>query len=210
MAIFANFFVREGLVVADDAAATAANIAESEGLFRLGLVSFLMIFLLDVVVAWALHIVFRDTNRDLSRLSAWFRLTYTVLLGVATLFFFQALQLLSGADFLSALGSGPVEAQALVALETFNSAWLIGLAAFGVHLALLGVLVVQAAQTSRALGRLLVIAGVAYLVDTGAHALLGNYADYEGLFTTIVVVPAVIAELWLGLWLFLRGGGHSA
>ena len=36
LAIFANFFVREGLVVAGDAAATFANIAESETLFRAG------------------------------------------------------------------------------------------------------------------------------------------------------------------------------
>lgn len=34
LAIFANFMVREGLVVAGDAAATAANISGSPGLFR--------------------------------------------------------------------------------------------------------------------------------------------------------------------------------
>ena len=32
--VFANLFVREGLVVTDDAQTTAANIGESEGLFR--------------------------------------------------------------------------------------------------------------------------------------------------------------------------------
>ena len=40
LAVFANFFVREGLVVTDDAQATAINIAESNTLFRLGLVAF--------------------------------------------------------------------------------------------------------------------------------------------------------------------------
>ncbi|MBT7430075.1 MAG: DUF4386 domain-containing protein, partial [Ilumatobacter sp.] len=66
LGIFANFFVREGLIVNGDAQATAANIVESEGLFRLGLVSFLVVFVLDVIVAWALYIVFRNANRDVS------------------------------------------------------------------------------------------------------------------------------------------------
>jgi hypothetical protein len=40
LAIFANFFVVEGLVVPGDATATVDNITGSEGLFRSGLVAF--------------------------------------------------------------------------------------------------------------------------------------------------------------------------
>ncbi len=206
LAIFANFFVREGLVVAGDATATAANIAESEGLFRLGLVSFLVIFLLDVVVAWALYIVFRSVNRDLSLLAAWFRIVYTVFLGVAIVFFLQALQLLSGAGFLNAFEAQQVNAQALVALDTFNATWLIGLAGFGLHLILLGYLAITSGYMPRALGFVLAIAGAAYVFDTVAHAMLGNYSDHATLFTAIVAVPSVVAEGWFGLWLLLRGG----
>jgi hypothetical protein len=208
LALFANFFVREGLIVADDAAATAANIVGSEGLFRLGLISFLVIFLLDVVVAWGLYIVFRSANRDLSLLAAWFRIVYTVFLGVAIVFFFQALQLLSGAGFLNAFDVEQVNAQAFVALESFNATWLIGLAGFGIHLIFLGYLSITSGYTPRVLGYVLVIAGVAYVVDTIAHSILGNYTDYAVFFTVIVAVPAVVAEGWFGLWLLLRGGKH--
>lgn len=206
LGLFANFFVRESLIVTDDAAATAANIAESEGLFRLGLVSFLAIFVLDVVIAWALYIVFRDASRDLSLVTAWFRLVYTVFLGVAIVFFFQALQLLSGADFLTAFDSEQVNAQALVALDTFNSTWLIGLVGFGIHLIFLGYLIISSRSAPQALGYVLIAAGTAYVTDTVAHSLLSNYNEYETLFTTIVAVPAVVAEGWFGLWLLLRGG----
>ena len=206
LSLFANFFVREALVVTDDAAATAANILESEGLFRLGMVSFLFIFVLDVVVSWALYIVFRDANRDVSLLAAWFRLVYTVFLGVALVFFFQALQLIGGAEFLTAFNSEQLNAQALVALDTFNSAWLIGLVGFGIHLMFLGYLVLTSRYAPRALGYLLVVAGAAYVTDTAAHSLLGNYTDYETLFLTIVAVPSIIAEGWMGLWLLLRAG----
>lgn len=206
LAVFANFFVREGLVVAGDAEATAANIVESEGLFRLGLLSFLVIFVLDIVVAWALYIVFRSANRDLSLLAAWFRIVYTVFLGVAAIYFFQALQLLGGSAFLETFSAEQLNAQALVALETFNSTWLIGLAGFGIHLVFMGVLVIQSGYAPRALGFVLITAGVAYVVDTGAHSLLANYEDVETLLLVFVAVPSVLAEGWFGLWLLLRAG----
>lgn len=208
LGIFANFFVREGLIVADDAQATAVSITESGGLFRAGMISFLIIFLLDIIVAWALYIVFRPANRDLSLVAAWSRLVYTVFLGVALIYFFQALQLLNGADFLHVFAADQLNAQALVALDTFNSTWLIGLTAFGLHLALLGYLVLRSRYAPKALGYLLIAAGVAYAIDTGAHTLLADYTDYETAFTTMVAVPAVIAEGWFGLWLLLRAGTH--
>ena len=206
LGIFANFFVREGLVVSGDAQATAANIVESEGLFRLGLVSFLVIFVLDVIVAWALYVLFRNTNRDLALLAAWFRIVYTVFLGVAAVFFFQALQLLSGSDFLTAFDGEQLNAQALVALDTFNATWLIGLVGFGIHLMFVGYLVVRSGNAPTALGYALIVAGTGYVVDATANALLGNYDDYESLFLVIVAVPSVIGEGWFGLWLLLEAG----
>lgn len=210
LAIFANFVVREGLVVADDATATAANIAESNGLFRLGLVSFLAIFLIDVVVAWALYIVFRSQHRDLSLVAAWFRLVYTVFLGVAVVFLFQALAFYDSQAVSEALDTAQRNAEALVALDLFNSTWLIGLAAFGVHLIVLGALVNRSKNAPRWLGVVMVLAGVAYLVDTTAHSVLADYNDYATAFTAMVAVPSVVAEGWFGLWLLFRAGKSSA
>ncbi len=206
LGIFANFIVRESLVVTGDAQATAANIAESEGLFRLGMVAFLAIFFLDVIVAWALYIVFRDTNRDLSVLTAWFRIVYTVFLGVALVHFFEALQLLDGTSFLTVIDTPHREAQALAALNAFNSTWLIGLAAFGVHVILLGGMMLRSHGGPKGLGLVLIAAGAAYVIDTLAHTILSNYADYETLFVAAVAVPSIVAEGWFTLWLLLRAG----
>jgi Domain of unknown function (DUF4386) len=204
LAIFANFFVREGLVVTDDAAASAANIADSNTLFRLGLVAFLAIFLIDIVVAWALHIVFRLQHHDLSLVAAWSRLVYTVLLGVAAIFFFQALVFYDSATVAEVMTAAERNAQAYVGLELFNSAWLIGLAAFGLHLIVLGFLVDRSTRTPRRLGLLMMVAGLAYIVDTTAHAVLANYADHADTFLMMVAVPSVVAEGWFGLWLLTR------
>jgi hypothetical protein len=203
LGIFANFFVREGLVVGGDAAESAANILESESLFRWGMVSFLAIFVIDVVVAWALYVLFKRVSQELSLVTAWFRIVYTVFLGVAVIFFYQALQLISGAQFLTVFDTGQLEAQALLALDTFNSTWLIGLLAFGVHLVLLGWLLLKSHAAPRLLGYVLMVAGAAYVADTTAHTLLSNYVDYETVFLAIVAIPAVIAEGWMALWLLL-------
>lgn len=206
LAIFANFFVREGLIESGDAVATAANIADSEGLFRLGVVSFLVTLVLDVAVAWLLYIVFSTVSRDISLVTAWFRLVHAAFLGVALIFFFLVLQLLSGADYLSVLGSDQIDAQVMLYLDGFNYAWLIGLFAFGIHLVFLGYLVLRSSYMPRLLGILLVVAGLAYVTDTIANSVLANYDDYETVFLAIVAVPAVVAELTFTFWLLFKAG----
>jgi hypothetical protein len=206
LGIFGNFVVREGLVDSNDAAATFTNIQDAEALFRAGLVSFLIIFVLDVIVAWALYIVFKAANRQVSLAAAWFRIVYTVFLGVALIFFFLVLTLVSGAEFLNAFDQSQLEAQVALALEAFNYTWLIGLASFGIHLIILGYLLVTSHWAPKALGIVMIIAGTAYLADTLAYSLLPNYADHADVFLVLVAVPSVIGEFAFALWLLLRGG----
>ncbi len=203
LAIFANFVVREGLVDQTDPAATVANIAGSLGLFRMGIVAFLAVFVLDVVIAWALHVVFRAHGRDLSLLTAWMRLVYTVLLGVALVFMFQVSQLVGNADYAAVLGAEQLNAQVMLALESFNATWLVGLAAFGIHLVLLGRLVIRSGLVSKVLGYVLMAAGAAYVLDTVANLTLSSYSDFAPVFLAVVALPSMIGEGWLGLWLLL-------
>ncbi len=196
LAIFANFVVREGLVEQDNAAATVANITESIGLYRLGLVAFLSIFVLDGVIAWALHMVFRNTDRDLSLAAAWFRLIYTALLGVGLVWLFQVPAIVNGPSYLA---SDQIAAQTMLAIESFDSAWQIGLAAFGIHLVLLGVLVVRSGLMPRSLGYILAAAGVAYVIDTVAQGVLGDYDAVAGVLLVIVALPSMVGEGWIGL-----------
>ncbi|MEA2009815.1 MAG: DUF4386 domain-containing protein [Actinomycetota bacterium] len=206
LAIFANFVVREGLIDADNAAATFANIADSEFLFRAGIIAFLAVFIVDVVIAWALYVLFKSVSKELSLLTGWFRLVYTVFLGVALIFLLVVLDLVSGVGYLTAFEPGQLHAQVMLMLNAFNYAWLIGLAGFGIHLMLLGYLMLASGTAPRVLSILLAIAGAAYVFDTVANALLANYAEYETVFLLIVAVPSVVAELWFAVWLLTRGG----
>ena len=206
LALFANFFVLEELIVPGNAAATATNITDSEGIFRVGLASFLVVIVLDVVVAWALYIYFQTVNRELSVLAAWLRLMFAAIFGVALASLFSALQLVSGAGYLRAFETPQLNAQVMSSIDAFNFVWLVALVSFGIHLVVLGYLILRSGFVPKVIGFLLILAGSAYVVDTLANALLSNYEDYETALLLFVAVPAVIGEVAFAVWLLARGG----
>lgn len=116
---------------------------------------------------------------------------------------FQVVQILGGSDFLGALGADQIDSLTMRELASFQSAWLIGLVAFGIHLVLLGWLIVRSGLVSRILGYVLMVAGVAYVLDTAARGLLADYESVSSVFLIAVAVPAMIGEGWLSLWLLL-------
>jgi hypothetical protein len=209
LAIFANFVVLEQVVEPGNAAATLQNLTDSEAMVRLAIAAFIVIFALDVVVAWALFYLFRPAGTAMSRLTAWFRLVYTVFLGVAVVSLFTALQLAGDDRHVESLGSEVRASHAMLAVDAFDAAWLIGLTCFGVHLALLGVMCRRSDVAPSPLGTVLVIAGAAYVFDTFAYSLLATYSDHDAVFGAIVAIPAVVAELALTVWLLGRAGRRS-
>ena len=205
IAILANSFVLESLIIPGDAATTANNIMANELLFRSAIASFMVLVILDVVVAWALYILLKPVNKNLAMLAAWFRVVFATILGIALHNFLSVLQLLSGADYLKVFETEQLEAQAMLFLNAFNYTWLIGLTIFGLHLFILGYLIFQSSYIPKIIGILLVVSSLGYITDSFANFLLPNYADYEALFLLIVAIPAIIGELSLTFWLLLKG-----
>jgi hypothetical protein len=204
LAFFASFFVLQGLIVPDDAAKTVSNILAKGMLFRLGLASFFIVLILDVLVAWALYVFLKPVNQSLSLLAALFRLVYTAIFGVVLLHLSDALQLLQGAAQ-SAMSVEQVQAQVMMSLESFQFGWQIALVFFGCHLLVLGYTVMKSSYVPKVLGILLLVAGFAYTLNGFAHFLLANYADYKNLFLLLVAPSAIIGELSLCFWLLIRG-----
>ena len=93
----------------------------------------------------------------------------------------------------------------MLLLNAFNSTWLIGLVFFVLHLFVLGYLIFKSGYIPRILGVLLIVASLAYLVDSFANILLFNYIIYAEIFLLVVAVPSVIAELSFTFWLLFRG-----
>ena len=199
LAPFAEFSVRQGLIVPGDAATTAQNIMANESLFRIAIYLYLIVAILDVVVAWALYVFLKPINQSLSLLTAWFRVVYAAILAIVLLNFVIALQLLSGADYLTVFETGQLQAQMMVFLSAFDYGWQIGLAIFGLHLLLLGYLVYKSGgYIAKILGVLLIIASFGYLIDSSGNLLSPTYEANIALFT-------FIGELLLVFWLLIKG-----
>jgi hypothetical protein len=206
-AIFTNFFVLQGLVVPGDAAQTATNIMANTLVFHLGIGCFVIVIILDVLVAWGLYIFLKPANRSVSLLAAWFRLLYAAVFAFALLSLVAPLRLLSGADYLTVIGTDQLYAQALLSLNAFTDGWAIGYACFfGLHLFFLGYLVLKSDYIPKVLGVLLIISSMTYLIDSTALLVYPNYQDYQAITSMVVFLPAFIGEFTFMLWLLLRGG----
>ncbi|KQX68394.1 DUF4386 domain-containing protein [Paenibacillus sp. Root444D2] len=208
LAMFSNFSVLEGLIIPDDAAATANNIIANEMLFRSGFISFVIVLILDVLVAWALYALLKPVNKNLAMLAAWFRLVYTAIFGVALSNLLNVLPLLSGANYFTVFTTDQLKlyAQVMLLIDAFKNGWLIGLVFFGFHLLVIGYLIIKSGgYIPRIIGIFLILASAGYVIDSIAHFLLPNYADYKTIFQLIVAVPGVIGELSLAFWLLIKG-----
>jgi hypothetical protein len=198
LAPFANFYVLQNLVVANDAKATADNIVASIGLFRLGIVCFLIVAVLDVIVAWALHVLLEPVSKNLSLLAAWFRLLYAAVFTLALSPLLGILHLLSGGRSLQGLENTQVQAQVMLSVGAFRSGWDLGLVLFGFHLLLLGYVVFKSEFIPKWLGVLLGIASLGYLADSFGKFLVPNYNITIAAFTFIGEVVLIFWLLWQG------------
>ena len=201
--IFAEFFVRQSLIVPGDATATANNIMASERLFRIGIAGDLVMIMCDVALALVFYVLLKPVSNSLSLLAALFRLAQAAILGINLLNLFFALQLLSGADYLTVFGADQLQALVLLFLNGHSIGYSIGLVLFGLSLFVLGYLVFKSGYFPRILGVLLIVASVGYLIDSFAKVLMPNYDNYEAVFALVVFLPAFIAELSFTLWLLL-------
>lgn len=208
-AIFANIFVMGGLIVPDDAAATATNISGNDLLFRFGVLGFLIVFLLDLVVAWALYILMKQLNKRVALLATFFRLVYSALSSAALFHFLDISQLVNDADSLEITESDQVNIEVMLSINAVNNAWSIGLVFFAVHLFVLGYLIVKSGFIPKVLGTLLMLAGLGYFIDNITWVLLSDYAASMAVLALLVLVLGIIAELAFAIWLLAKGKNLS-
>jgi Domain of unknown function (DUF4386) len=206
LALFANFLVLARLTRPDDPATTVSNIAGSELLFRSGVAAFVLVFLMDAVVAWGLYILFQQTSNQLSLLAAWLRLLTAAISAAALLNLLLAVRFVDGTGYTTAFETGQRNAQVMTFLNSYIYGWTIGLVFFGFHLVVLGYLIVKSDYAPTILGVLIIIAGLGYVVAYLGRVLLPGYEDYKNVIQLLLAILALPAEFGLTGWLLWTGG----
>jgi len=196
LAPLAHFGVLRNLIVSTDAAATVANLIASQGLFRVAIATLLVVTFLDILVAWALYVVFKPVNESVAMLVGWLRLAAPAVFAVALANLLDVAQLVretAGA----ASQSEQLGGQVMASIASFENGWDMSLAIFGLHLVGLGFLLFRSAHFPRFLSGLVVVAGAGYLADTFTTILAPDFEFTFSLFT-------FVGEALLIVWLLLR------
>jgi hypothetical protein len=134
----------------------------------------------DIGVTILLYVLLKPVSKPIALIAAAFRLAFVVVMAITSLNYFGIL----------ALFQAPRSAAA------FNYGYSVSLIPFGAHCLLIGTLIFRSTFLPRALGVLMALAGLAYLVFLSPD--LGSR-----LFIPWLVVPAVLGEASLTLWLLI-------
>lgn len=200
--VFAEAFVRGALIVPGDAAATAANIQGAEPLFRLGFAADLVSAAAYVGVTAILYELLKPASRTLSLLGASFGLAGSAIMATNMLNHLAPLFLLGDASYLAAFAAEQLQALARVSLRLHGLGYNISIVFFGLHLLLLGWLIVKSNFLPRTIGILLAIAGLCYLVNSFAIFVAPAFAT---LLSSFILLPGLVGEGALALWLVIIG-----
>jgi len=200
--VFGEMFVRGKLVVSGDAAATAHHIMEAPLLWRIGICVDLVMQVCDIPLMLIFYVLLRPINRNLALMNLLFNLIQTAVLVANKLNLLMALFLLSDAGYMQSLDPTHVQALSYLYIRLHDAGFGVGLIFFGLVCLIEGYLIFRSGYFPKALGVMMQVAGVCYIVNT--FTLLLAPAVAHQLFPAILV-PCFVAELSLGLWLLVKG-----
>ncbi|PEY68631.1 DUF4386 domain-containing protein [Bacillus thuringiensis] len=202
IAFFSYGFVHGNLVIQGDASTTFHNIQTSNSLFKAEVFGWIIIFITDIVAAWALYFFLKPIHTSLSLLAALLRLMYTAILGIAIFNLILAL-------LLSKNTIANPETYTMLFLSAFEYIWSVGLIIFGLHLFVLSYVAFLSIQMPKFISILLFIAATGYMLIHVMNTMFTQYDTMISLIQSLFQLPMIAGELGLAIWLLLKGGKHS-
>ena len=204
---FSQGYVRGTLVVQGDEVATATNIMQNAALFRLGLTTDMIAFLLDAVISVMLYQIFKPFNKNLAMVSAALRLIAHPAIGSLNLLnHFMALHVLGGAGFLGSFEPDQLQSMSMLFMDAHRNGYLIAGAFFGIHCLLFGVLIYKSNIFPKIFGGFMIGAAAGYLLETFGNFSMPGYEEWTAL---IVGVAAALGEVSLTLYMIIKGVTNS-
>ncbi len=177
-------------------------IVSNEALFRVGLVADLAMLPCYVGVTTLFFDLFRPVHAGVSRMAAAFSLIGIAALAADTLLLLAPLRLLATTPYFSAPGEPQREAAALLALNGYD----VSLVFVGLYCLMLGWLAWRSGFLPKAIGVLMALAGVCYLLNSIADLAAPAFART---LSPHLMDPTLIGEAALALWLLAFGARRS-
>ena len=202
LGLFGEAFVRDKLIVAGNAAATAQNIRSFELLWRLGTAGNLVHLVCAVALTLIFYILLRVVSRDLALLLVFFDLISIGIEAASKLSLVAGLFPLSNAEYLKAFEPAQLQALSYLAIRQHGYGFGISLIFFGCACLIIGYLIFRSDFLPKAIGVLMQVAGVCYLTNSFGLILSPEFA---GRIFPVILIPAFVGEASLCLWLIAKG-----
>lgn len=173
--ILIDDFLLANFVIPGDTETLANDIELNKKLFIVAAVCYLIVLLLDSIIAFALYVVLRPANKVLASLTSLLRLLYAIIVAIGLL----------------ALVFRMIDVYSYASLK------LTGYLFFAAHIFLLGYSVFKSKYLPKTLGLLLIFASFTYVV------FFVDLQIAQSIEVIIISVMA-LAELSLSIWLILK------
>lgn len=199
--IYGIFFISSQTIVLGDAGATAQNILANEFLFRTGLINDLISNTIFVLLVLVLYRMFKQVNEHQAKL-----MVALVLVQIPAVFIMEALNITSliifKGEILQTFELNQRQDLAMLFLKINDYGTLTLEMFWGLWLLPFGLLVYKSRFIPRVFGILLIIAGIAYIVDSFVSLLFPSYSAFANQPTLLLVA---IGEISITLWFLIKG-----
>lgn len=194
LGLFGILYVPSLVIVPGDMAATASNISANGSLFRLSIVSAILVQLVNIVVVILLYNLLKPVNKYVAGLMVIFLLLAIPIAYLNELSKFAVLLLLNGTEYATIFTPDQSQALAALFLDLHQHGIMIAQVFWGLWLIPMGYLIYRSGFIPRLLGVLLVIGGLGYLTDSFIFFLFPNFGID---FTTVTFIGEALFPLWL-------------
>ena len=198
--VYAELVVRGGLVVANDPAATARNIAANEQMFRYGFVAQLIPLLCNMVLAVLFYELLRIVNQRVAMLVVLFSVVGSAVEAATLLTHFAPIVILKQGGQ-PGMSEQLAQAATDIVMQLQSIGFSIALMFFGGTCVARGYLIIRSGFWPRFIGAFLMIEGFAYWANSLANFIAPGVA--RSVFAALLVTG--LAEVILCLWLLIRG-----
>ena len=203
LAGFSQGYVRGSIFVPGDSVETASRIIENQSLFRMGIVTDLLAFIVDAIISVLFYRLFKPYNNSMAMIMASLRLiAHPAIASMNLINHYMAYKVLSGGSFMLTFNSEQLESLSTLFLDAHSYGYMIAGAFFGFHCLFLGILILKTQVFPRIFGGLLIGSAAGYLIES-----FGNFSipGHEGTTALIVGVTAAIGEVGLTFYMLIRG-----
>jgi len=199
--VYSIIYVPSKIMVRGDAVATANNILANEFIFRTGIISDIISNTIFVFLVLVLYRLFKQVNEHRAKL-----MVALVIVQIPAVFIMEAINITSlmilKGEILKTFELSQRQDLAMLFLK-INDYGMLTLEIFwGLWLIPFGQLVYKSEFIPRMFGVLLIIGGMAYIIESLTRLLLPNYGAFVSQYTFVCYA---IAEISMILWLLIKG-----